>query len=108
MHRNAKLAPRGRAEMVRRVVDQGLAVKVVAASFGVCEHTVRKWVKRHTTATGLEDLSSRPKLSPRRLPTETVKHHRGAAASTLDRGPHRCPPGPVARDAESLPPPGRS
>ncbi len=108
MHRNAKLAPRGRAEMVRRVVDQGLAVKVVAASFGVCEHTVRKWVKRHTTATGLEDHSSRPKLSPRRLPTETVNTIVELRRQRWTGAPHRCPPGPVARDAESLPPPGRS
>ena len=33
--------------MVRRVVEGGLSVKEVAASFGVCERTVRKWVKRH-------------------------------------------------------------
>jgi transposase InsO family protein len=58
--------------MVRRVVDQGVPVKVVAASFGVCERTVRKWVKRHLAATGLEDRSSRPKASPRCLPPETV------------------------------------
>ncbi len=108
MHRNAKLAPRGRAEMVRRVVDQGLAVKVVAASFGVCEHTVRKWVKRHTTATGLEDHSSRPKLSPRRLPTETVntivelrRQRWTGARIAAHLGLSRATP-------ESLPPPGRS
>ena len=58
--------------MVRCVVDEGLAVKLVAANFCVCERTVRKWVKRHATAIGLEDRSSRPKLSPRRLPVETV------------------------------------
>jgi transposase InsO family protein len=58
--------------MVRRVIDEGACVKVVAASFGVCERTVRKWVKRHTAATGLEDRSSRPKSSPRRLPVETA------------------------------------
>jgi transposase InsO family protein len=73
MHRNAKLTPRGRAEMVRRVVAEGLAVRVVAASFGVCERTARKWVRRHVSPTGLEDRSSRPGRSPRRLPQETVR-----------------------------------
>jgi transposase InsO family protein len=58
--------------MVRRVVEQGLAVKGVAASFGVCERTVRRWVKRHSSVTGLEDRSSRPAISPRRLPVETA------------------------------------
>jgi len=58
--------------MVRRVVKEGLAVKAVAANFGVCEHTVRKWVKRHLASTGLKDRSSRPKRSPRRLPAATV------------------------------------
>ncbi len=72
MHRNAKLTPRGRAEMVRCVVGQGLAVKLVAANFCVCERTVRKWVKRHSGTAGLEDRSSQPKHSPRRLPVETV------------------------------------
>jgi transposase InsO family protein len=73
MHRNAKLTPLGRAEMVRRVVDQGVSVKDVAASYGICERTVRKWVKRQAAAGGLEDRSSRPKSSPCRLPVETVK-----------------------------------
>ena len=52
MHCNAKLTPRGRAEMVRCVIDQGLAVKLVAANFYVSERTVCKWVKRQATTTG--------------------------------------------------------
>ena len=44
VHKNAKLTPRGRAEIVRRVLDQGQTSKAVAAAFGVCERTVRKWV----------------------------------------------------------------
>jgi transposase len=75
MHRHAKLTPLGRAEMVRRVVVVACGVKEVAAGFGVCERTVRKWVKRsrYHEATALEDHSSRPKASPRRLNVETQK-----------------------------------
>jgi transposase-like protein len=57
--------------MVRRVIVQGVTVEVVAANFGVRERTVRKWVKRDRSATGLEDRSSRPNASPRCLPVET-------------------------------------
>jgi transposase InsO family protein len=59
--------------MVRRVIDEGRAVKEVSANFGVCERTVRKWVKRQRSTTGLDDRSSRPKASPRRLPSETQR-----------------------------------
>jgi transposase InsO family protein len=61
--------------MVRRVVECGMAVKVVAAGFGVCERTVRKWVGRSRLeqASALEDRSSRPKASPRRLTVEAQK-----------------------------------
>jgi transposase InsO family protein len=59
--------------MVRRVIDEDATVKVVAASFGVCERTVRKWAGRYRAATGLEDRSCRPKVSPRRLPPETQR-----------------------------------
>ena len=59
--------------MVRRVINEGVAVKDVAAGFGVCERTVRKWVKRQQSTAGLDDRSSRPKASPRRLPAETQK-----------------------------------
>ena len=46
VHKNAKLTPRGRAETVRRVIEEGQTPKAVATAFGVCEGTVRKWVAR--------------------------------------------------------------
>ncbi len=46
VHKNARLTPLGRAGMVRRVVEDGQTPKAVAAAFGVCVKTVRKWVAR--------------------------------------------------------------
>jgi transposase InsO family protein len=62
IHQNARLTPRGRAELVRRVVQQGQTPKAVATAFGVCPKTVRKWVARWRAegAAGLVDRSSRP------------------------------------------------
>ena len=62
VHKNAKLTPRGGAEIVRRVVDLGQTPKAVATAFGVCERTVRKWVRRFQAEgyEGLQDRSSRP------------------------------------------------
>ena len=62
IHQNARLTPRGRAELVRRVVQQGQTPKAVATAFGVCRKTVRKWVARWRVegAAGLVDRSSRP------------------------------------------------
>ena len=48
--------------MVERVIEQGHTPKAVASAFGVCERTVRKWVKRYRAEgpAGLQDRSSRP------------------------------------------------
>ena len=40
VHKNAKLTPRFRAEIVRRVLEEGQTPKAVATAFGVCERTV--------------------------------------------------------------------
>ena len=45
VHKNARLTPRSRAELVRRVVEQGQSPKAVATAFGLCVKTVRKWVR---------------------------------------------------------------
>lgn len=62
VHENARLTARSRAELVRRVLDQGQARKVVAAAFGVDPKTVGKWVNRFRAegTAGLADRSSRP------------------------------------------------
>lgn len=62
-HSNARLTPLGRAELVRRVLELGHAVREVASAMGVSERTARKWIGRFNEAgeAGLQDRSSRPK-----------------------------------------------
>jgi transposase len=69
IHQNARLTPRGRAELVRRVLGMGQAPKTVAGDLGVAVKTVRKWCTRFQAegAAGLRDRSSRPHR--RRQPT---------------------------------------
>ena len=75
VHKNAKLTPAGRAGLVRRVLFEGQSVRGVSRSLGVSPATVRKWVRRYEVGgwKALEDRSSRPKRSPRRLPSRTVR-----------------------------------
>ena len=44
IHQNAKLTPQSRADVVRRIFDEGQTPKAVASALVVCAHTVRKWV----------------------------------------------------------------
>ncbi len=75
MHKNARLTPHSRAELVRRVLSEGQTPGVVAAAFGVCSKTVRKWVARFEAEglPGLADRSSRPQRLRRPTPAEVVK-----------------------------------
>lgn len=61
VHENARLTPRGREALVRRVLA-GESVEAVAEACSVSTRTVRKWVKRFRTEglAGLQDRSSRP------------------------------------------------
>jgi transposase InsO family protein len=74
IHKNARLTPRSRAELVRRVLVERQSKSAVAASFGVCIKTVTKWVERYENEgqDGLRDRSSRPKVSPRQTPDEAA------------------------------------
>ncbi len=67
-HQNARLTAYSREQLVRRVLEQGLTLKLAAASFNVSEKTAAKWVKRYKAEgrNGLKDRSSRPRHSPRR------------------------------------------
>src|SRR5690606_27210295 len=60
--KNARLTPLGRAELVRRVLQEGQPRSAVAAASGVCAKTVGKWVERYQAEgpAGLDDRSSRP------------------------------------------------
>jgi len=61
-HKNARTTPLGRAEMVRRIVEERRPVEEVAAGFGISERTARKWLARWRSEgpAGLENRSSRP------------------------------------------------
>jgi len=63
-HQNARMTPLGRAEMVRRIVEEGRPVAEVATGFGVSERTARKWLARYRAegVAGLKNRSSRPQL----------------------------------------------
>ena len=61
VHKNARLTPHSRADLVRRV-EAGQPPAAVAAAFGVSMRTVRKWIERFRNEgpEGLKDRSSRP------------------------------------------------
>jgi transposase InsO family protein len=73
-HKNARLTPYSRGEVVRRALA-GQAPKAVAMAFGVDAKTVAKWVKRFEAEgpDGLADRSSRPHRLHRPTPAETVE-----------------------------------
>ena len=66
-HKNARLTIHGREQLAKRVLEQGLTLKLAAASFCVSEKTAAKWVQRYREfgRAGLGNRSSRPHRSPR-------------------------------------------
>ncbi|MDB5432368.1 MAG: family transposase, partial [Caulobacter sp.] len=75
VHKNARLTPRSRAEMVGRVLDRGQPPMAVATAIGVDVKTVRKWVTRFVAEgpAGLQDRSSRPHKLNRPTSPEQVE-----------------------------------
>jgi transposase InsO family protein len=73
MHKNARLTPHSRAELVRRV-QAGRRIAEVADAFGVSIRTARKWVERFRSEgpEGLKDRSSRPRRLRRPTPGVVV------------------------------------
>jgi transposase len=73
IHKNARLTPKSRADLVRRVME-GQPRNQVATAFGVSAKTVAKWVKRFEAEgeAGLQDRSSRPHRLYRATPPQTV------------------------------------
>ncbi len=69
MHKNARLTPKGRELMLGRL-KAGQHQLDVAQAMGVSVTTLKKWLRRFRAegAAGLQDRSSRPCHSPRRLP----------------------------------------
>ena len=68
LHRNARLTPKGRAILVRRMVEEGLRAEEAAQASGVSVRTAYKWLARYRSQGlgGLQDRSSRPHHSPLR------------------------------------------
>jgi transposase InsO family protein len=69
-HKNARLTPKGREDMVRAVVEGGLTDAEAARKFNTTSKTVGKWVQCFRTqgVGGLRDRSSRPLSSPNQTP----------------------------------------
>ncbi len=72
-HKNARLTPKGREEMVRAVVEGGPSQAAAAYKFNTTPKTVGKWVKRFRAegVDGLRDRSSRSLSSPDQTPQAT-------------------------------------
>lgn len=75
VHKNAKLTPLGREQIVKRKAA-GETSRAIATALGVSPATVCKWVRRHKAegAAGLHDRTSRP----RRLRKKTGKEQEDA------------------------------
>jgi transposase InsO family protein len=102
MHKNARLAPRGREWIVRQALS-GQMPKAIAEAVGVCPRTVRKWIQRYGKEgrAGLNDRSSRPHrlyrptpqgvidqievLRRQRLPGKAIAAKTGVSPATVSR-----------------------
>ena len=103
IHHNARLTPKGREILVRRVIDDGLRPAEAAQAAGVSVRTAYKWLARFRAEGlgGLQDRSSRPRRRPHRTSEaqrqriirlrrkrRTYRHiaqQSGVAASTVGR-----------------------
>src|SRR3954463_3348949 len=77
VHANAKLGPAGRLALVKKVLE-GESLRTAAAESSVSVATAHRWlhrwldasVQQRCSGSWLEDRSSRPRRSPRRLTSE--------------------------------------
>jgi transposase InsO family protein len=92
-HANARLTVYGRAELVRRVVEQGRPVAHVVQELNVSRATGYKWLRRwrEEGPAGLVDRSSRAHLLPRKT-SPTVEAQVLALRSARKLGPARIGP----------------
>ena len=88
-HRNARLTPVTRLELVR-AVEAGWPQAEVARRFRVSRPTVGKWVRRYAAhgEAGLADRGSAPHRHPRRTPPE-LERDICAVRRSQGFGPHR-------------------
>jgi len=75
LHANAPLGPKGRATMVRRVIEEGIALTEAAEAAGVSARTAGKWVRRYREEgeAGLLDRSSAPRRVHNATPADRVE-----------------------------------
>jgi transposase len=75
LHANAALGPKGRAVIVRRVVDEGWSLTEAAEAAGVSERTCWKWVDRYRREgeAGLADRSSAPETVANRTDERRIE-----------------------------------
>jgi transposase len=75
LHPNAKLTPKTRRLLVRRVLDEGWPVARAARAAGVSRQTAHKWLNRFREGgeESLEDRSCRPKNLPGATPRRVVR-----------------------------------
>jgi len=93
-HRNARLGPAGRRELVRLIVEVGMSERQAAACLSVSACTAHRWKTRWLSATEQErrsggwaaDRSSRPRRSPTRTPA-VVERRVCAARERTGWGP---------------------
>src|SRR5262245_5180051 len=73
-HKNARLTPKGREEMVLAVVDRGMSNAAAARQFNTTPKTVGRWVGHFCAegVDGLRDRSSRPLSSPSQIALATA------------------------------------
>jgi transposase-like protein len=68
-HKNARLTPKGREQMVREVVDGGLTKTAAARRFNTTPKTVAKWVERLRDWVELDPPIMRASLRERARPS---------------------------------------
>ena len=75
LHANAPLGPKGRAIMVGRVLEDGIALTEAAEAAGVSAKTAGKWVRRYREEgeAGLLDRSSAPRTVHNATTSERVE-----------------------------------
>jgi transposase InsO family protein len=86
LHGSAALSHRQRRRLVL-LVGSGMTIAAAAAIVGCSRQTGSKWVNRQRRGEGLQDRSSRPHRSPRRV-SEQVERAVLAARAELQAGPH--------------------
>ena len=86
LHGSAALSRRQRRRLVV-LVGSGMTIAAAAQVVGCSRQTGSKWVNRYRRGEGLEDRSSRPHRSPRRL-DEQVEQAVLRARTELQAGPH--------------------